>query len=541
MSLPIFTNPFEDLSDIDFFEFDVYVLMLEAFDPEGTEIQFQIVEEFGDGALFYLTPDYNELAFITDPDFEAPSDLDQDNVYEVMVRAEDRDSEEDYRTIYVHVQDVDEGNNNPPEFVSAGFVEVAENPEVAVYIAEAQDPDGDTVTYEITGGADQYLFSIDPETGEVYFNDVLDYENPQDAEGDNFYEIEITASDGYSETDPHSVVIQVTDLDDTAPVLEGDVDFSVEENTAEVPYAVVAYDPEGGDITYDLGGPDGHLFQLGPDGELSFFDAPDFEAPGDADGDNVYEINIVATDEAGNKSAMQTVTVTVEDLSDSAPIITSTEDMAEFFENYYDAIYTVEAIDADVSDTVTFRFSDDSPDAGYFMIDEHSGAIYPIMPFDHEDPQDGDGDNVYELAIIASDGVNDSEDPFVLYVTILNENDNVPVMSEEGAEISVPENITGTIYTAVALDDDGDPLEYILDGADAHLFYLDPYTGELSFLTPPDFETPLDDGGDNIYDVEISATDGEHTSDASASIDHGDDRRNYGHTRARFSDRYVRK
>ena len=408
MSLPIFINPFEDLSDIDFFEFDVYVLMLEAFDPEGTEIQFQIVEEFGDGALFYLTPDYNELAFITDPDFEAPSDLDQDNVYEVMVRAEDRDSEEDYRTIYIHVQDVDEGDNNPPEFVSAGFVEVAENPEVAVYIAEAQDPDGDTVTYEITGGADQHLFSIDPETGEVYFNDVLDFENPQDAEGDNFYEIEITASDGYSETDPHSVVIQVTDLDDTAPVLEGDVDFSVEENTAEVPYAVVAYDPEGGDITYDLGGPDGHLFQLGPDGELSFFDAPDFEAPGDADGDNVYEINIVATDEAGNESAMQTVTVTVEDLSDSAPIITSTEDTAEFFENYYDAIYTVEAIDADVSDTVTFRFSDDSPDAGYFMIDEHSGAIYPIMPFDHEDPQDGDGDNVYELAIIASDGVNDS-------------------------------------------------------------------------------------------------------------------------------------
>ena len=62
--------------------------------------------------------------------------------------------------------------------------------------------------------------------------------------------------------------------------------------------------------------------------------------------------------------------------------------MAEFLDNFFDAIYTVEAIDADVSDTVTFRFSDDSPDAGYFMIDEHSGAIYPIMPFDHEDPQD---------------------------------------------------------------------------------------------------------------------------------------------------------
>ena len=483
MSLPIFTNPSEDFADFDFFEFDVYVLMLEAFDPdpEATQIQFQIVEEFGDGALFYLTPDYNELAFITDPDFEDPSDLDHNNVYEVMVRAEDRDSEEDYRTIFIHVQDVDEGDNNPPEFVSASFVEVAENPEVAVYIAEAQDPDGDTVTYEITGGADQYLFSIDPETGEVYFNDVLDYENPQDAEADNFYEIDITASDGYSETDPHAVLIKVTDLDDTAPVLEGDVDFSVEENTTDVPYSVVAYDPEEGDITYELGGPDGHLFQLGPDGELSFFDAPDFEAPGDADSDNVYEIEIVATDEAGNEFAMQTVTVTVEDLSNSAPIITSTEDMAEFLENSFDAVYTVEAIDADLSDTVTFRFSDDNPDAGYFMIDEYTGAIYPIMPFDHEDPQDGNGDNVYELAIIASDGGNNSE-AFTLSVTILNENDNVPVLDGDDA-IAVAENASGPIHTVFASDADGDALDYTVEGADAHLFAFDPSTGELSFLS----------------------------------------------------------
>ena len=93
MSLPIFTSPSEDFTDIDFFEFDVYVLELYAYDPEGTEIQYQVVEEFGDGALFYITPDYNELAFITDPDFEDPSDLDHDNVYEVKVRAEDRDSE----------------------------------------------------------------------------------------------------------------------------------------------------------------------------------------------------------------------------------------------------------------------------------------------------------------------------------------------------------------------------------------------------------------------------------------------------------------
>jgi hypothetical protein len=33
--------------------------------------------------------------------------------------------------------------------------------------------------------------------------------------------------------------------------------------------------------------------------EVSFMQAPDFDMPGDADGDNTYEIEIVASDDAG--------------------------------------------------------------------------------------------------------------------------------------------------------------------------------------------------------------------------------------------------
>jgi len=80
----------------------------------------------------------------------------------------------------------------------------------------------------------------------------------------------------------------------------------------------------------------------------------------------------------------------------------------------------------------------------------------------------------------------------------------------------VPENSAGTIYTAAGADPDGDPLQFILGGADALLFSLDPNTGELSFLARPDFEAPLDQGGDNIYDVEISATDGQQESASTA-------------------------
>lgn len=49
------------------------------------------------------------------------------------------------------------------------------------------------VVYEITGGADAALFTVDPDSGEVSFIDPPDYEAPQDAGADNTYEVEVTA------------------------------------------------------------------------------------------------------------------------------------------------------------------------------------------------------------------------------------------------------------------------------------------------------------------------------------------------------------
>jgi hypothetical protein len=55
-------------------------------------------------------------------------------------------------------------------------------------------------------------------------------------------------------------------------------------------------------------------------GQLSLTSPKDFESPGDADGNNDYELNVTATDDAGN-TATQAVTVTITDGNDppSAP------------------------------------------------------------------------------------------------------------------------------------------------------------------------------------------------------------------------------
>jgi hypothetical protein len=59
------------------------------------------------------------------------------------------------------------------------------------------------------------------------------------------------------------------------------------------------------------GGADAAKFNLTSGGVLTFATAPDFEAPGDADADNVYLVQVMATNVNG--STERTVSVTVSD------------------------------------------------------------------------------------------------------------------------------------------------------------------------------------------------------------------------------------
>jgi glucose/arabinose dehydrogenase len=73
---------------------------------------------------------------------------------------------------------------------------------------------------------------------------------------------------------------------------------------------------------------------------------------------------------------------------------------------------------------------------------------------------------------------------------------------------SVAENGTGAFYTATATDADGDPLTFSLSGgADRAAFAITP-GGALSFVQPPDFETPTDSDRNNVYQVQIQVSDG---------------------------------
>jgi hypothetical protein len=75
--------------------------------------------------------------------------------------------------------------------------------------------------------------------------------------------------------------------------------------------------------------------------------------------------------------------------------------------------------------------------------------------------------------------------------------------------VTVIENIGVNVYRAAATDPEGSPVTFsISGGADAARFSITA-AGELSFFTPPNFDLPTDGDLNNIYQVEIAASDGQ--------------------------------
>ena len=77
-----------------------------------------------------------------------------------------------------------------------------------VVTESASDIDGNLLTYGIRGGPDAAHFGVDATTGELTFVDAPPVAAPADFNGDNIYEVWVSASDGFS-TLNRSIAVEV--------------------------------------------------------------------------------------------------------------------------------------------------------------------------------------------------------------------------------------------------------------------------------------------------------------------------------------------
>ena len=110
----------------------------------------------------------------------------------------------------------------------------------------------------------------------------------------------------------------------SAPVFTSPDAVNVPENSTAV-MTVTATDADlpPQTITFSIiGGLDAAKFNLTSGGALTFVSAPTFEAPTDANGDNIYVVTVEADDGAGGTTA-QTIQMTVTPVNEFAPVFTS--------------------------------------------------------------------------------------------------------------------------------------------------------------------------------------------------------------------------
>ncbi len=487
-----------------------------AVDPERLPLTYAIAGG-ADAAAFAIDAASGTLRFLATPNFEAPADTGGDNRFTVSVSVSDGRFTV-VQTVNIQVADVGE----PPIIVSGGGGDIASvtTPEGSLdagVIAAIDHDLGSVLTYRIVGGADASRFIIDAASGELRFAGAPDFENPLDANLDNTYVVDVEASDG-TLVDRQTVRVTVLNVNDP-PVITSNgggasATLSVPENQTVVT-TVAASDPDAGaTLLFTIsGGADAGRFTIDAvTGTLRFLAAPDHEAPGDANGDNIYEVQVSVLDGVGGVDT-QTLSVAVANQNE-APIITSFAGAASASLSLAEngaVVTTITATDPDAGATLAFSISGGA-DAARFTIDPFTGVLRFVTPPNFEAPVDAGGDNTYNVTVQVSDGLGGTDtQALAISVTNLNE---APVIVSPGVgpfiTIDKAENSGTAVTTVIALDPDaGTSLTYaVVGGADAGRFTINATTGALALTLDPNFELPVDGDGQNTYDVVVQVSDG---------------------------------
>jgi len=181
--------------------------------------------------------------------------------------------------------------NRPPAITSPATATAAENSAGTVYQGTATDPDGNSLTFALSGGADRAMFAITA-AGALSFARNPDFEFPEDFDQNNVYLVQISVSDGQTSAvldlavtvtnaGPDAFAVRRVGTNFGGPLyLTGVPDGSgrvfVVEKTGRIRFLNPATGVTGATFL-DLNG------QLSTDGErglLGFAPAPDFMATG---------------------------------------------------------------------------------------------------------------------------------------------------------------------------------------------------------------------------------------------------------------------
>uniref|UniRef100_A0A3Q3L7Y9 Cadherin domain-containing protein n=1 Tax=Mastacembelus armatus TaxID=205130 RepID=A0A3Q3L7Y9_9TELE len=299
-------------------------------------------------------------------------------------------------TVNIEITVLD-ANDNPPKFNQSLYTAtVIENAPIGTYIITVNASDADsgsngliTYTFSSAKGKSGEQFEIDSFTGKISVADNIDFEK------DKKYEIRVIAKDQGGLSDASKVVIEVTDINDNAPVINimsftSPISEDVPPGTTIAVFNVKDADSErNGQIICSL---DSNLpFKI--QSSLTNYYNLLSDVYFDRETKSEYNITITATDSGSPPLSTKTALhLKISDVNDNAPIFTKPDYSAYVTENNVPgmSIFGVSARDSDWNQNARISyFLEDtqvsgSPVSSYVSINSETGVIHAVRSFDYE-------------------------------------------------------------------------------------------------------------------------------------------------------------
>ncbi|XP_065814707.1 protocadherin gamma-A4-like isoform X12 [Labrus bergylta] len=443
---------------------------------------------------FILSVDNNKVELVLD------NKLDREKQKEInlLLTALDGGSPQRSGTVVIHVTVLD-ANDNAPVFSQAVYkASLPENSPLDTIVIKVSATDADEgvngdVTYDFghVSDMDVNLFSIDPKTGAIKVTGVIDFEESSS------FEMRVKAKDGLGLTSYAKVIIDVSDVNDNAPVIY------LKSLTNPIPENVSPGTEVGIINVQDRDSETNRQVRCSIQQNVPFKLVPSIKnyysvvSTGQLDRELVsdYNITITATDEGSPPlSSSKTVQLSVADINDNPPLFEEQSYSAYVSENNKpgSTLCSVSARDPDWRQNGTVVYSllsgevNGAPVSSYVSVNGDTGVIHAVRSFDYEQFRS------FKVHVMARDnGSPPLSSNVTVSVFISDVNDNSPQIlypAPEGNSFMtelVPKAAHGSslVSKVIAVDADSGQnawLSYhIVKSTDPGLFTIGVHSGEI--------------------------------------------------------------
>ncbi|KAM7417333.1 hypothetical protein PAMA_017141 [Pampus argenteus] len=420
--------------------------------------------------------------------------------YTYEISAEDGGDPPKIGAVQLNIKVIDSNDNNPVFDEPVYTVNVMENSPINTLVIDlnATDPDEGTngeVVYSFNSYVTEQTrdaFKIDPRTGIITVNGVLDYETTQ------IYEIDVQAKDlGPNSIPAHcKVTVNVMDTNDNPPnifLLSLNTEMVEVSENAQRGYVIALVR-----VTDKDSGANGKV-QCRLQGNVPFrlqeyesFSTILVDGRLDREQKDTYNLTIQAEDSGTPPlRATKSLVVKVTDENDNPPHFLKPHYQEMVMENNLpgSCLLAVSAEDPDLGMNGTVSYSIVPGEIKHMDVNTYvsinpSGRIYSMRSFDHEYTR------TFDFKVLARDNGNPSlSSNATVRIVVLDVNDNAPVVTNPplvngSADVSIPRNAgVGYMVTQVKADDydegENGRMTYSISEGDRAFFEIDQVNGEV--------------------------------------------------------------